>query len=89
MNKLLVVPKSGYEPVTAPNRLRLVLDQRPLNQYPTLPAYSHESLHGTRDIIEDDDCILATDITKGYWHGLAHPSAREYMGCQIGDAHGL
>ena len=66
MNKLSVVPQSGYDPVMVPNRLRLMLDQRPLNQYLTPPAYSREILHGTRDIIEEDDCILTTDIRQGY-----------------------
>jgi hypothetical protein len=28
--------------------------------------------------------MLQTDIRQGYWHGLAHADAREYMGCQIG-----
>ena len=85
MNKLSVVKKSGYDAVTDPNRLRLVLDQRPLNAWLSPPKYSHESMYSTRDIIEPDDHMLQTDIRQGYWHGLAHADAREYMGCQIGN----
>ena len=84
MNKLSVVQKSGYDAVTNPNRLRLVLDQRPLNVWLEAPKYSHESLYSARDVIEPDDCILQTDIRQGYWHGLAHVDAKEYMGFQIG-----
>jgi len=57
---------------------------RPVNKYLAPLRYSHETLYQTRDIIEPDDCILQTDIRQGYWHGLAHVSARDYMGCQLG-----
>ena len=62
-----------------------MLDNRPLNAWLSPPRYSHESLYAARDIIEPGDCMLMTDIRQGYWHGLAHADARDYMVCQVGN----
>jgi hypothetical protein len=45
MNKMSVVEKSGYDPVTNPNQLLLVLDMRPVNKYLAPLRYSHETLY--------------------------------------------
>ena len=79
-----VVEKSGYSAQTPPNRQRVILDQRAFNHYLHAPKYSHESLEKARDVFDEEDCISMTDIRQGYWLGLAHPSAWELMGCQLG-----
>ena len=79
-----VVEKSQYNAQTNSNRLRLILDQRALNNWLIASRYSHESLNKVRYIFEEDDSILTMDICGSYWHSLAHPSAREFMRCQFG-----
>ena len=61
-----VVEKYGYNAQTKPNHLRLILDQRALNDWLDASKYCHESLENARDISEEDDCILTTDIRQGY-----------------------
>ena len=81
VSPLNVVEKSNWHPVTAPNRLRLILDQRELNAYLSAPKFRNESLHGARDLFEDDDVMLTYDISAGFFHTAVRPEHREYMGC--------
>ena len=86
---LSVVPKAGWDPVTAPHRLRLILDQRSLNSYLDPPRFSMESLERARPIFErdDDEVLLTYDISAQFWHWAAAESDRPLMGCSLGGRH--
>ena len=86
---LSVVAKAGWDPVTAPHRLRLILDQRSLNVFLNPPRFSMESLEQARPVFErdDDEVLLTYDISAQFWHWAASESDRPLMGCSLGGRH--
>ena len=78
-----VVQKSGYDPITAPWRLRLIHDLRELNQYLLCDSFRMESLHQARSLIEPDDIMLVFDISAAFYHYQQDPSTWEMLGFEL------
>ena len=83
---LNVIPKADYDEHDADlkHRLRVLLDQRPLNDYLNPPKFRNESLDKARGLMNKDDVILTYDIASGFYCAAAHPDSRKYMGCNLG-----
>jgi hypothetical protein len=61
------VPKGDYNVVLRPYRLRLLLDQRPLNVYLSPPRFRNEGLHTFRELLEPSDVLLAWNFSTFFW----------------------
>ena len=83
-NALGVVPKANYNEMLKPFRLRLLLDQRPLNAYLDPPHFWNESLHGQRHMFHKGQALFMWDFSAFFWQLEAAPVDRPFMGCRLG-----
>jgi site-specific DNA-cytosine methylase len=86
VNKMNVIPKGDFDeadPVLR-NRLRLLLDQRPLNAYLKPQRFRAETLHKSRGLIEEGDVCLQWDLSSFFYHFATARAHRECMGCTLG-----
>ena len=67
------VPKKG-------NKLRLVMDCRPINESIKTPTFSQEGITAVAEIIEDDDLMVTMDLKDGFHHIFIHPDHQQYLG---------
>ena len=58
---LQCVPKKG-------NKLRLVLDCRPVNENMITPKFSQEGISSVFDLVEKDDLMITIDLVSGFHH---------------------
>lgn len=84
LNPFNMVEKLGYDALLMPWRLRLILDQRKVNEHIDPPRFRMESLHSARHLFEPSDVILTIDLSAAFFHVGAHPESRKYMECMIG-----
>ena len=66
------------------NRMRLLLDQRKINNYLSPQHFSNKSLHKTRGVIEEEDVCLQFDYSVYFYHFRMAEQHREYIGCTLG-----
>ena len=84
VSPLNVVEKSGYDPVSNPFRLRLILDMRYVNQYMRAERFRMETLHRARCVFRQGDILLTIDMESGYWCMYVHDDHMMYMGFMWG-----
>ena len=86
LGQLNVIPKGNYdaEDPKLKNRLRILLDERPLNLDLETTRFSAETLQRARHIIEEGDVTLEFDFSAYFLHFLASQRDRQFMGCTLG-----
>ena len=84
VSPLNVVQKSGYDPVSNPFRLRLILDMRYVNRYMRAERFRMEALHRARCVFRQGDILLTIDMESGYWCMYVHDDHMMYMGFMWG-----
>ena len=67
------VPKKG-------NKLRLVMDCRPINELMKVPKFSQEGITAAMDLVEKDDEMISLDLTDGFHHVPVRRQDQEYLG---------
>ena len=73
VNPLNVVPKKN-------GKLRLILDQRHVNEFLKVPKFKFEKLRDLESFVTPGDNMIGIDLTNGYWQVPMHPDYFEYMG---------
>ena len=66
------------------NRLRLLLDQRSLNDYLNTQRFRAETLHRARGLIEEGDVCLQWDLSSYFYTFATARKHRGLMGCTLG-----
>ena len=61
------IGKADYDEATNPNRVRLLLDQRPLNAFISPPKFSLETLHRARHLFQPGDVALQYDLSAAFY----------------------
>ena len=62
------------------NKIRLVMDCRPINLYMNTPKFSQEGIDAVIDIVEADDEMITIDLTEGFHHIPIHPDHQQFLG---------
>ena len=85
-NPLNCIPKADWDPLDLKlrHRLRMLVDQRPINEYLRTQRYRNETLHRARGIIEVGDVALQWDMSSFFYHWPTAPGDREFMECTLG-----
>ena len=84
VSPLDVVPKADYDPALKPDRLRMVIDTRWLNEFQEKLKFKYETLTTNRDMFERDDWLFSVDFTSGYYHVDIAIEHQELLGVEIG-----
>ena len=84
ISPLNCIGKSDFDAVTNPNRVRLLLDQRKLNERVLAPPFAMETLHRARGLFRPGDVALCYDLSSAYFHAAVDPEFTKFLGCTLG-----
>lgn len=83
VSPLNVIPKADYDPITKPDRLRLIIDTRWLNNYQQKLKFKYETLSTNRGMFIEGDDMFSVDFTSGYYHIDIHDDDQELLGVEV------
>ena len=62
------------------NKLRLVMDCRPINEDMEVPSFSQEGIKTVAEMIEAEDEMITIDLESGFHHVKVHESCQQFLG---------
>ena len=83
ISPLDVIPKADYHETDNPDRLRMVLDTRWLNEYQQKIKFKYDDLNNSREMFSEGDGLFSIDFTSGYYHVDVHPEHQCLLGIEV------
>ena len=83
VSPLDVIPKADYHVTDNPDRMRMVLDTRWLNEYQRKIKFKYDDLNNSREMFGEGDGLFSIDFTSGYYHVDMHEDHQCLLGIEV------